>query len=148
MKWRLSPHPSPCFLTLLNWHVFIDVFQSSHLFKEIVFILTLTEGVDAHPLLGWHELQLSSAAPPTAAGCQCRRPSGPSSCPVQYATMSLTPAATSPSAWAAHTPCARRACTSYTARPAPSTRQPSAPTSTCCQSTVPCCSWSALRCVS
>ncbi|KAG7223915.1 hypothetical protein INR49_015171, partial [Caranx melampygus] len=37
------------------------------------------------------------------AGCQCRQPSGQSSCPVPSATMSLTAAATSPSAWAAPT---------------------------------------------
>lgn len=79
------------------------------------------------------------------AGCQCRRPSGQTSCPVPSATMSSTAAATSPSAWAAPTPCARRACTSCTARPAPSIRRPSALTSTCCPSTAPCCSWSARR---
>lgn len=78
-------------------------------------------------------------------GCQCRRPSGRSSCPVPSATMSLTAAATSPSAWAAPTRCVRPASTSCTARPAPSTRPPSALTSTCCRSTVPCCSWLELR---
>lgn len=79
------------------------------------------------------------------SGCQCRRPSGQSSCPVPSATMSLTAAATSPSAWAAPTRCVRPAYTNCTARPAPLIRRQSAPISTCCQSTVPCCSWLVLR---
>ncbi len=79
------------------------------------------------------------------AGCQCRRPSGQSSCPVPSATMSLTAVATSPSAWAAPTQCVRLAYTNCTARPAPLIRRPSAPTSTCCRSTAPCCSWLELR---
>lgn len=79
------------------------------------------------------------------AGCQCRRPSGQSSCPVPSATMSLTAAATSPSAWAALTRCVRPACTSCTARPAPLIRHQSALILTCCRSTAPCCSWWELR---
>lgn len=79
------------------------------------------------------------------AGCQCRQPSGQSSCPVPSATMSLTAAATSPSAWAAPTRCVRPAYTNCTAKPAPSTRRRSARTSICCRSTAPCCSWLELR---
>lgn len=79
------------------------------------------------------------------AACQCRRPSGQSSCPVQSATMSLTAAATSPSVWAAPTQCVRPAFTNCTARPAPLIRRQSAQILTCCQSTAPCCSWLELR---
>lgn len=90
--------------------------------------------------------ELGDASPSGAvAGCQCRQPSGQSSCPVQSVTMSLTAAATSPSAWAAPTRCVRPAYTNCTARPAPSIRPQSAPISTCCRSTVPCCSWLELR---
>lgn len=79
------------------------------------------------------------------AACQCRRPSGQSSCPVPSATMSLTAAATSPSVWAVPTRCVRPAFTNCTARPAPLIRRQSAQILTCCQSTVPCCSWLELR---
>lgn len=74
-------------------------------------------------------------------GCRCRRHNGLSFYPAPSATMSLTAASTSPSAWAARTPSARRACTNCTARPVLSTRRPLAPTSMRCRSTVPCCSW-------
>lgn len=79
------------------------------------------------------------------AGCQCRQPSGQSSCPVPSATMSLTAAATSPSAWDAPTRYVRPAYTNCTAKPAPLIRHQSARTSTCCRSTAPCCSWLELR---
>ncbi len=79
------------------------------------------------------------------AGCQCRRPSGQSSCPVPSVTMSLTAVATSPSAWAAPTRCVRPAYTNCTARLAPLIRHQYQPISTCCRSTVPCCSWLVLR---
>ncbi len=74
-------------------------------------------------------------------GCRCRQLNGLSFYPAPSATMSLTPAATSPSAWDARTPSARPACTNCTARPVLLTKRPLALTLMCCLSTVPSCSW-------
>ncbi len=77
--------------------------------------------------------------------CPCKPRNGPSFCCVPSARKPSRRATASPSAWAAATPCAKCAWTNCTARPARSTRPPSARTSSSCLSTQRCCSSSADR---
>lgn len=77
--------------------------------------------------------------------CQCKPRNGQSFCCVPFAHKPSRRATASPSAWAAATLCAKCAWTNCTARPARSTRPPSAQTSSSCPSTQRCCSSSVDR---